>query len=217
MLDSFDRLEMILVPVWSEFKSILIEVLVPLGWQVSLLVVVLLFQKPLKALVNRLRKANRDGFEFSHQPSESVGEGLPISGLVGNSDSTLGFWIQGIKKRVSENPVANAEEALIDALAVKSRAEYGQYILRFIFGSQLELIYRLYFDKINVNLEDFQDIIDKKTRSEGVELDAREMLKFLIDQGLCKLVGEDISITELGSSLAKYFSDISIKPELIKY
>ena len=94
---------------------------------------------------------------------------LPISGLEKNGDSTLNVWFDRISENIAKNPVSNKEEALIDALAVRSRAEMGQFLLRHIFGTQIEFLYYLDMHK-SVNKSESQKYFNKHSEIANIEL-----------------------------------------------
>ena len=48
------------------------DIVVPLGWQILIFVILIHFSRPIIGLLERLKKAHKDGFEFSSQPVEGA-------------------------------------------------------------------------------------------------------------------------------------------------
>jgi hypothetical protein len=198
--------------LWDQFIRFGTDIIVPLGWQIAFVIGIIVFKEPIEDFLRRIRHASSKGFELAASPQakipfsdkEATVNAVGLINLNKERDPSLEHWFLDIKTRVDANPAENKEDALIDAIATAQRGEFSQYILRHIFGTQLNFLYTL-------NDCGWTDDLDKQFFDEHIKLSegkiyrtSHDWLAFLLNQGLIGAADKEINITDRGRSFINY-------------
>ena len=202
----------------------LTNVVVPLGWQILVLITLLVFQRPIRDLLSRLRQAGGSALSlsFREQPKDAdVNEPLPSSGtdkspegyLDHHSDPTLKPAFDAIMEQVEREQYSNITELLADALAGTRRTALSEHLLRHLFGSQIHFLLSLE-PNAPASPSDVSRFYRMHRDRAGDQAFPTEhdWYHYLISSGL--LAGEPprLELTDSGRSVLAYFRRNGINP-----
>ncbi|MGX6647781.1 hypothetical protein ACWCOP_07545 [Maricaulaceae bacterium MS644] len=206
----------------SALISIVRDVVVPLGWQVTVVVLVLMFRNQIAGAIERLKKFGRDGAELEPIQSRSAERG-PVQETLGtrppgpetplnhDSDKTLAPFFEQFKTELAQMNLTNETEALIDQVVTERRRAYSETILRHIYGSQITLL-----DELLVTGVTNSDMIRRHFNAHLAKSEHKlfnnpeDWIHYLVQSGIVVGAYPEYRLTDAGRAALSYFRLLSI-------
>lgn len=206
-----------IIETLSALMDFLTDVLVPLGWQIVVVVFFLFFRNEIGSAISRLKRFGSTGAELEpiqdlpNTPDLGATSRALETQLNHHTDPTLKPFFDRFKERLSAVPYANETEVLIDLLVTENRRAYCETLLRHIFGSQLSFIFELE----QVGRSDAELVRrhyrSHVQRSAGNEFRTEtEWLSYLLRAGFIVGAHPEYQLTDTGKSGIVYFRQTAI-------
>jgi len=209
---------------WFEFFSnglfsLLKDVLVPLGWQIVAISILIVFRRDFSNALARMKSAGKNGLQFDHDSQrsedntkspEEISKDTFITAKK-SADSGLTPWLDNIQYEVDKYGVPTNEE-LIRALAVSNRKAFGESVLRIIYGTQLKALEHL--SKEPATLAQLSQLFENHAQLAGnFALPSIEMwMKYLVDSNLVEFSNGKYDLTPFGESFYEHFVSSGLNP-----
>ncbi|WP_286799550.1 hypothetical protein [Oceanicaulis sp. UBA2681] len=123
------------------------RLVVPLGWQITMIVLFVSLRRPIKDLIDRIEGFSWKGSAVNlaskeHNRAKQQEISKPLSEeLAHEKDPTLKHIYDALMHEVEQKNFVREKEVLVDQIAVERRANFSNHLLRLIYLSQLELFF----------------------------------------------------------------------------